>query len=103
MMIVRFSKKFMKTREAFSNVDKASRREVTGLISGAGSNLAMRYRPLSKAVKHTNFKKLVTASNLNQNLYYLVGERKGIRLYKSGYSSLQRDANVYMPASASRQ
>ena len=49
--------------------------EIRGSIPGAGNYLAMRYRPLSKAVKHTS----VAAPNFKPDIYYLVGDRKGIR------------------------
>jgi len=41
-----------------------------------GNYFAMRYRSVSKAVKHTG----VAALNIVPDIYYLIGCRKGIRL-----------------------
>jgi len=49
--------------------------EVRVSTRGAGNYLAMRYRLLSRAVKHTH----VAGPNTLQDIHYLVGDRKGIR------------------------
>jgi len=48
---------------------------VLGSNHGTASYLAMRCRPLSKAVKHTS----VAGPNRNPYIYYLISDRTGIR------------------------
>ena len=48
---------------------------VPGSTPGAGNSLAARYRPFSKAVNA----KVTLATYLSSDIYYLVGDIKGIR------------------------